>query len=300
MLLGARYAAGYTLVCLLFIGRTLAAFEDHLVGQPPATIAGGIERPAAIKGEEYAVIAPLYLTADPLSLLRLYNGGVATATFEISVVGSPSGNNYGTASFQIPPRASTQYSVSQIITAAGATSISPSDSTYSFYLRSAEKSAGYQHILFSNSTGFFENLSLCKYSLNEVLRSPADQAVITNVHTSRLVTVAGGYPSQIDLHNFSNNAATYRLSVIEAENGTVRGSVDYATAANSTYAIPFSYFEQQIGWVPSGTQYHANIVLTDRNGGPPSVVLGHSILNTRQTNTVLNLGMVCAVNPPVG
>ncbi|MCA0202345.1 MAG: hypothetical protein LCH56_16180, partial [Proteobacteria bacterium] len=125
------------------------------------------ERAAAISnGGAYGVIAPLYLYADPLSLIRLVNGDLTPTTFNITVVGVPSGNNLGTAQIVVPGAATLQRSISEIVTAANATP-GPSDLTYSFYIQSAGQLAGYQHIIFSNSSGFLENVSVCKYNLNQ-------------------------------------------------------------------------------------------------------------------------------------
>jgi hypothetical protein len=76
--------------------------EKYFLSQMPAVAApaaGGIERerPQAVNGSLYAVVAPLYVTPPFLSYLRLFNGGASAATFTITVVGSGTSNAYGTA-----------------------------------------------------------------------------------------------------------------------------------------------------------------------------------------------------------
>lgn len=277
---------------------------QYLVGQAPASAEGDalpssapqVERPAAIaNGSSYGIIAPLYLHSDPITLIRLFNGGTVSAAFNISVVGTPSGSNYGTASIVVPAGGALQQSVSNILTAANITSTLPGDTTYSFYIQSAGLATGYQHIIFSNSTGFFENVSVCKVPFNQVFSSVANAHGVANVHTSALASNA--YPSQIELHNYASTPVTYRIRVYEALTGAYKGAVDLPTAANSTYVIPFvSGLQTPVGWNPAANEIHANVVVTNLSGVAPEVILGHTVVNGRQTNTVLNMSTFCAVN----
>jgi len=279
---------------------------QYLVGQAPAAAEGyarpssapEVERPAAIaNGSSYGIIAPLYLFSDPLTLIRLFNGGTASATFNISIVGTPSGTSYGVASIVVPAGAALQRSISNILTAASVANTIPGDTTYSFYIQSAGPATGYQHIIFSNSSGFLENVSVCKAPFNQVFAAVANARGVASVHTS--VLASNEYPSQIELHNYASTSVTYRLTVYEALTGVSKGAVNFTAEANSTYLIPFvGGLQAPLGWSPATPEIHANVVVTNPSGAAPEVVLGHMIVNTRQTNTVLNMTLFCAVNSP--
>jgi hypothetical protein len=260
----------------------------------PATAASGtFEKPAAINGTLYAVIAPTY-SGNTSSFIRLFNGGSATAIFSVTVVGATTGINYGTASISIPVRASPQYSMAQLRTLANVPSTA-TDTTFSLYIQSAEATAGYQHVTFNSVNGFFENSSACKNILNAAIAPVVASVVLTNVHTSTLA--ANAYPSQIDIHNFFNASVNYRFTIIEAATGNVVSQTNVATAANTSYSMPFSFFENAINWQPTASQVHANIVVTDPSGAAPSVVLAQSINNTALSANI-NMTTACAVNAP--
>jgi len=254
------------------------------------------EKPAVVNGTAHAVIAPVYDGSNgTTSFIRLFNGGSVAATFSVIVIGSPSGNTYGTGNIIVPVRASPQLSITQIRTATNAAVLAGGDTTYSIYLQSQEPTAGYQHVTYNGDNFFFENSSVCKTLLNQSVASVANSVVLTNVHTSRL----SGYPSQIELHNFWNAAVTYRVTVIDNNTGAVIGQVNVQTAANASYAMPFSFFEEQIPWQPTADQRHANIVVTDISGAVPNVVVGQSIIN-QGLNATINMSTACAVNAVSG
>ncbi|MCC6914392.1 MAG: hypothetical protein IT566_11875 [Rhodospirillaceae bacterium] len=266
-------------------------------GRAPASIAGAPdrERAQAVNGSLYAVVAPLYIgTGGFYSYLRLFNGGAATATFTVTVVGSPTGTNYGTATFQIPARASIQYSMSQVLVGANATIRAP-DTNFSFYLQSTEPLAGYQHVTHSPDATFFQNASVCKWTIQDAVSAVAPSAVLTHVHTSQLA--AQGYPSAIELHNFANVAATYRFTIVESTSGNIVGEMNFPTRANASYTIPWSDIEGQINWNPTSSQIYANIVVSDVSGAAPAVLLGQTVINDRLEAT-LNVTTMCAVNAP--
>jgi hypothetical protein len=280
-----------------FAGSAPSPVEGQRTVQTAQSVEIVREKPAAISnGGSYGIIAPLYRYADPLSLIRLVNGGLTPTTFSITVVGVPSGNNLGTAQIFVPGAASLQKSISEILTAANATP-GVSDTTYSFYIQSAAQLAGYQHIIFSNSSGFLENVSVCKYNLNQSFSATAYAEGVINVHTS--VLAGGTFPSQIELHNYASTTQTYILNVYESVTGALKGRASINAAANSTYLLPFTDIQQAIGWNPTATEIHANVSLSTTTGTTaPQASIGHTIVNTRQTNTVLNMTNVCAVNAP--
>ena len=268
---------------------TVAIPENFFLGHPApavpettAKVAAAVEKPQAINGAIYTVVSPIYTgTGGTSSYLRLFNGGAATATFTIKVVGSPSATTYGTATIQVPPRASPQYSMvgtpaaPGILDSAGVAGLQGSDTGMAFYIQSTESTAGYQHVTFNTTNLFFENASVCAYALNHTVGSVVNSKVITNIHTSLLPT----YPSQVEIHNYFNAAVTFTVTVIEAKTGTVKGSVSVPIGANTTYIKPMSFFESQVGWTPVGGELHANLVVTNPAGIAPTVMVGQSIVN---------------------
>jgi hypothetical protein len=303
-----RGAAG---AVLLLFGGALQAFASDSppsastvldapsfqTGRAPAamTATPERERPQAVNGSLYAVVAPLYIGTDGFySYLRLFNGGTSTATFTVAVVGSPTGTNYGTATFQIPPRASIQYSMSQVLAGANATIREP-DTNFSFYIQSPEPLAGYQHVTHKYDAAFFQNASVCKWTIQDAVSAVAPSAILTHVHTSLLA--AQGYPSAIELHNRADTAVTYRFTIVEAASGNVVGEMHFPTRANASYTIPWADIEHEINWSPQPGQIYANIVVSDVSGAVPAVLLGHTVLNETLKAT-LNITMMCAVNAP--
>jgi hypothetical protein len=251
---------------------------------------------AALNGALYAVVAPTYTGAGgTTSFIRLFNGGSAATTFSITVQGSPSGNTYGTAMISVPVRAAPQFSLSQILSQANAGPFVGGDTNYSLYIQNPEPSAGYQHVTFNSGNNFFENVSSCKNLLNQSVAAVVNSAVLTNVHTSRLAA----FPSQVEIHNFFNAPVTYRLTIIAARTGTIRGTMDVNIAANETRMLSMSSIESQVNWQPGEGEEHANIVITDPSGALPNVMLSQSIVN-QGLSANISMSTACAVNAPAG
>lgn len=271
------------------------AIENFLISKKSAD-APDREKAAAIDGNNYAVVAPLYLGTGGgmISYLRLFNGGSATASFTVKVVGSPTGRDYGTAAFQVPPSATRQYALFQILQGAGATVTEP-DTNYSFYIQSDEPLAGYQHVTHSPSVSYFENAAVCRANIQDVVRAATQQMVLSSVHTSRLA--AAGYPASIELHNFANTAKTYRISVKDETTGVAVGQTDVTAQANASYTIPWSQIESAINWTPTSEQIRANVFVTDTSGASPAILLGQTI-NNDTLRVTLNMTTMCAVNAP--
>ena len=275
--------------------------EKYFLSQMPALAApaaGGIERerPQAVNGSLYAVVAPLYVTPPFLSYLRLFNGGASGATFTITVVGSGTAVAYGTATYTVPTAATLQLSMSTILVAANAVTRDSADEQFSFYIQSPQALAGYQHVTLHESAKFFENASVCKYNLQDVIRDASSQMVLPSVHTSRLSTA--GYPSQIELHNFANAAVTYRFYVRDEASGTLLGQMDFPTRANASYTIPWSQIESTIGFAPTADQIRANLIVTDPSGAPPAILLGQTVVNNT-LGVSINMTSACAINKGV-
>ncbi|MDX2221274.1 MAG: hypothetical protein SFV21_00920 [Rhodospirillaceae bacterium] len=251
---------------------------------------------AALNGSLYAVIAPTYNGAGgTTSFIRLFNGGAAATNFSVTVQGSPSGNTYGTATISIPVRASQQFSLGDILSRANAGALAGGDTNYSLYIQNPEPSAGYQHVTFNGGNNFFENVSSCKHLLNQSIGAVVASAALINVHTTRLTA----FPSQVEIHNFFNGPVTYRLTVIAARTGTIRGTMDVAIAANETRVLTMSSIENQVNWQPATDEQHANIVVTDPSGAAPNVMLSQSIVN-QGLSANISMSTACAVNAPAG
>lgn len=301
-------AAGIALVSVGVVADTVPTVsnpENFFLGQAPrspangaetATATAAVEKPQAVNGALYAVIAPTYNgSGGTSSFIRLFNGGAATATFSVTVQGSPSGNTYGVGNLQVPTRAALQYSMADILTAANAGPLAGADTSYSLYLQSAESTAGFQHVIFNTTNLFFENVSACTYLLNQTIRSIVNSVVLTSIHTTLFPT----YPSQVEIHNYLNSAVNYTVTVIDARTGTIKGAAIVPVEANATRIEPFSFFQNAVGWTPAAGEFHGNIVVTNPNGSPAAVLLGQSITNANIQGARVSMSTACAVNAPV-
>lgn len=200
--------------------------SDVQTGQAAAT-----EDASTLNGTLYAVIAPTFDGSNvTTSFFRFVNGGAASSQFSVSVVGSPSGDSYGTALIDVPTRASPQYSLSGLRTLAGAPGLENGDTSFALYMQNTDPASGYQHVIFNNDNSFFENASICGTTFEDALSAVANSKVLINVHTSLLAP----WPSQIEIHNFWNAPVTYTVTIVEAVTGTVMGQVNVDTEANSS------------------------------------------------------------------
>ena len=267
--------------------------DTFLSGIAPASSAG-IERPAALKGSTYTVIAPTYTGGDGnISFLRLYNGNDGNTTFTLTIVGTPSARVYGTATYSVPSQASPQYSMSEILTRANAGALTGSDTGYAIYMRAPSVTAvnGFQHVIYNNANGFFENVSACTYS-PDVNYADFNQMLI-NVHTTALAS----YPTQVTIHNYQNVSVEYDATVIDARNGEAIGNVLLRLDANASYTVPFSWFEVQLGFKPTANQAHVNLKFNAvEDQGGPSAVVSQAIYN-QPLAAYVGMTLFCSVNP---
>jgi hypothetical protein len=266
------------------IGRTAIASERS----------AALERTATIDGTQYAVIAPIFNEQNTgnYSFLRFINVISTSSTFTVKVVGSPSGNVYGTTTIAVPAGAAVHKQLLDILTATNATTLTGGDTEYALYISNPDLS-GYQHVIYNYVSKFFENASLCRTSLSQ-----ASVQYLPNVHT-KIISDAG-FPSKIYLHNYANQAVTYNVSVYESSAGSLIGTVPITMQANSTTSKDFSYFETQLNWTPTGTQGYANLIITPGTAISgvtlPPVTVGHFIYN-QNFQAFVNMSDTCAVNP---
>jgi hypothetical protein len=269
--------------------------DAFLSGIAPSTSAG-VERQAALNGSTYTVVAPTYTGSDGnVSYLRLYNANDVAVTFALTIVGTPSARVYGTASSANPPGASPQYALSDILTKAGASGLSGGDTGYAIYMRAPPitMTNGFQHVIYNNANGFFENVSACHYSPTGDYSGL--NAKLANVHTSQL----SSYPAQIYIHNYSLTDDTYTVTVSDNNTGTAIGSMTLTIPHNSTYTMPFTYFQQQLNWTPSATQQHANMRFTPVSPATFQLEVSNYIYN-QHLAAYVNMTQRCGVASSTG
>jgi hypothetical protein len=264
---------------------------------------------AVLNGTLYAVVAPMYDgSTGSQSFIRLY-GGVASAssTFQIRVISTTTGAQLGgLVTIPVPKNASPQVALSTILTLAGA---SAADHGYSLYIQNSEPTAGYQHVTFNGTSGLFENNSNCAHTLNEVVTAAYASLVLTNLHTNLINTAT--YPMQVDIHNYWNAAVTYGVymydagtadgttGAVRAGSGAMVGSKLYTIPANSSLSMSMSKLQQDIGWVATGSQLHANIIVTEATNQPPAELLTAVVVNNSATlSGTTNMSFACSVNAP--
>ena len=258
-----------------------------------ATANEGVERPSVVDGTQYTVVAPILRgESNNYSYIRLGNGGLFPATFNVTVVGSPSGESYGTAEYEVAPWASPQYSIDNILDEIGVSELRAGDSQISLYLQSPHQGnlPVFQHVVWNSMTGFFENASRCTFR-GDVNYSQVNRALV-NVHTSRVAN----YPATVFLHNYADFAVTYRGNVFDARDGTHLGRVDFNMMANDTLAVDFADIAGRIGFVPEPNQFHVNIIFQERDADGFYLLPLQGIRNL-QLEAYINMSVVCVINP---
>ncbi len=272
-----------------------------------ATFSGSVR--AALNGTLYAVVAPLYDgSTGSTSFLRLYGGvSSASSTFTIRIVNATSGANMGNVvTISVPKNASPQFSFDTLLSMAGAAKTT--DHNYSLYIQNSEATSGYQHVTFNGTSGLFENNSNCANTLNQVVKAAYPSLVLTNLHTTQ---VNANYPMQIDIHNYWNAAVTYGVyaydagtadsatGAVRAGSGAQVGSKTYTIAANSSLSMSVSKLQQDIGWTPTSSQLHANIIVTEiANQAPAEVLTAVVVNNSSALAGTTNMSFACSVNAP--
>jgi hypothetical protein len=240
---------------------------------------------ATASGYGSTVIGRIFLgDGGNLSYLRFLNLSGNTATVSATLVGSPSGNTYGTTQISISNHASKQIAVTDLLSAIGLLGPSGSDDRIGVYLKSDAAPVAVQHVLYSQNTGFFENMTTCQNS------SVSDtNAALMNVHTTSI----SDYVSYVTIYNYANTPAVYDVQVYEAATGAVKGLVSVTVDPNSTFEQPFSWFQDQLQWTPTATEYHANVVAFPESGSRGALIF-HTVYNSK-IGVYLNLTNFCTV-----
>ncbi len=246
----------------------------------------------ALTLDNYYVIAPTFSGTDS-SFIRLANSNAGAHNVTIKVVGSPSGTVYGTADYSIASNASPQYSLSDILTKAGAAALKSGDTSYALYL-SQEAGMSFQHVVWSSGTGFFENMTSCT-APNVSVNTSAQNRRALNVHTSILTD----YPAYIAIHNAYTASQTYVATLYDAATGAQIGAASVTVPANSTVTQPMTYFQSAAGFTPGASQFHVNMYFSTSDVATLGAfygVVSHYILNKR-TNSYSNMTTWCATTP---
>lgn len=275
-----------------------ASFVEPPRGDSPApprleraSATADIERGQAVNGS--TVLSPvLYGAGNNYSYFRFANGTGSTATFSATLVGSPTGTNYGTMNITVAANASPQYSITDIFTALRISGPSASDRQLSLYVTSqhAGRAVSVQHVNYNSQNGFFENLSVCTYRSGGVDYSYLSQQ-LTNVHTSLI----SGYPSTVYFHNFYALNATYRANVYKAGTGAFLGTLTLGLAANDTAVLNMADVERTLNYTPGPGEYHVNMFFSADtvtfNG------MAVQSINNQQLNSLTNISSSCLINP---
>jgi len=251
-----------------------------------------VERGQVVDGNLFTIIAPTYNSARNLSYIRFFNTNPdAASTFSITVVGSPSGQSYGTTTVAAPKNASIQLSLTDILSRANAAALNSGDTNYSIYMRNPDTFSAWQHVLFNDQNRFFENVTICQF-FSGALHTRVIP-IVGNMHTSRI----GGYPSEITVHNYTNATRSYVANVFDSTTGASLGSVPLSVGANTTARLSTDSIEQQLNFVPSASQFHMNVKLGDASSPTElTAVIGHNVIN-QEFNAALNMTAWCRVKP---
>lgn len=283
------------------VGRAPAGLTppaDALAQQPArettqSETRAGTERAQAMETTAYTVIAPVFRgEGGSNSFIRFISGTRTNIATNIWVVGTPSGTVLGEAHVIVQRYASPQYSIQQVLDAAEAKPLPAGDTGYALYMQSRGETGGdngFQHVIFNAGNGFFENASLCTWSTR--IDYTNAQRVLFNVHTSVLPL----YPSQIFIHNYNIVPTTYEVAIADSRTGVIIGRLNLRLEANSSYTVPFAYFEQALGWVPNSRQEHANMFLAPVGDAQYNAIIGQYIYNA-QFGSLVNMSQVCSIN----
>jgi hypothetical protein len=82
----------------------------------------------------------------------------------------------------------------------------------------------------------------------------------------------------------------------EGATGVVKGQTTVTVGPNATSSWPMEQLQQMVGWAPSSSELHANIIVTDTTGSAPAEVVSQQIVTPLGGN--IDMSEACAVNPP--
>ncbi len=148
---------------------------------------------------------------------------------------------------------------------------------------------GFQHVIYSDLNGFFENASMCTYLNNE--RYEGVNRILIKAHTSALPL----YLVTIYLHNHYDTAVPYQGRITDVRDGKQIGRLPLQNIpGNSSYESPFAFFDQTLGWTPRSDQESVNLFFNTTTLGFYATA-GQMVVNTR-LSTYVNMTHFCAIN----
>jgi hypothetical protein len=259
---------------------------------------------ASLDGAFYAQVFPTFPNSSAnVTFVRLGNTNNTPSVFHVTAVGASTGELYGTGDITVPGHASLQYDLGGLIALIAALPLAGEDTSYSFYLNTDDPNTFFQNVIYNGGNGFFEDTTICSPGA-----SIQGDKNVNNIHTSKLA--GNQYPSTIYVHNLLYVDAEYRATVRDSATGTVLGTVaSILVKANSTAALPFSFFESKVA-IPNSV-IHANVdfkptaafaAVLDPTGTPPNpdpddigAVFGNTVYSA-PFNAFLNLSNKCRIN----
>lgn len=266
-------------------------------GAIPATSNADVEKAQAIDGTSgYGVV---YGAIDSInrtsSAIRFYNGGLSTATFEITIVNVSTGAQAGnTKSFTLAANESQIYFIDTLLGAQFVNANVATGQVYAVYIKSSERLAGYQHVLYNGNTDLFENPTVCTTPYNQTSLASNNSIVLLNIPTTKLPQ----YPGIVLIHNYSAVAVNLNLAVFSSVTASAKDSVQVTIQPNRSYNTTITALQNAVGWTPGATELWAHVVITDVSGGAPQVLASTLINNTALQGTI-GLTTACAINTPI-
>ena len=272
-------------ILLAILGDVAPAFAD-------------VEKPEALDGSTYAVITPVYDgSSGASSFLRLFNGGTAATTFNVTIVNAANGITLGAAPIQVPANASPQYAMTPT---GGANSIfaqagvsASSTQKYALYIQNTDTLTGYQHVIYAGASQLFVNNSVCTTPMSQQLASSSKQ-VLTDLFTTQLAALAP-LPTVVTFHNTSASQVIATVRGYDSNSGTLVGQYNQTIGANASVTLTQPQLEQSLGFFPSSSQFQMNIVVTNSTGGTLPVRLTNVVQSAAMGGEV-NLSEICAMN----
>ena len=280
--------------------RTLAIYfaAALLAGATPAAShAADIEKAQAIDGTSgYGVV---YGAVDNVnrtsSAIRFYNGSLSAATFEMTIVNVSTGAQVGnTKSFTMTANESQIYFISTLLGSQFVNATVTTGQVYAVYIKSSERLAGYQHILYNGNTDLFENPTVCTTPYNQTSLASNNSIVLLNIPTTKLPQ----YPGIVLIHNVSAVAVNLNLTVFSSVTASAKGDIQVTIQPNRSYSNTITNLQNSTSWSPSTDELWAHVVITDSNGGAPQV-LASTLINNTALQGNIGLTTACAINAPI-
>lgn len=267
-------------------GESTDTFKAYLGTPEPSKF----DKSAALTGTSYTVIDAIQLGINNnYSFIRFVNGSGHTSVFFVTIVGNPSGKNYGTVTVTVPNYGSPQYGAKDITNVQGFTTLPAGESDLSFYVRNTDhgNGVGFQHVVWNSFTGFFENASICTYYAN------VNYSVLNQVAVNLDTAAVTAYPSVLVLHNPDAVSRIYQAYVYSSISGGYIGSVYATIPANATFERTVASIQQQVGYTTA--ESHLNVIFASADSLPYTAISGHFI-NNLQLDAYTNMSMGCGIN----